>query len=145
MMIGFATRLKRMGGFNIMAGVRITWRNMWYMLLAIWFLLIAWLMWKITVFGGYMLYYLCVFAALCFKRPFAWHKATTPKNKAITMYAIAGLFAVSAMPPFVAGDALVAVVTLLCGAGIAFYGFRQGRGAMPPASEDEGAKEERLQ
>ena len=63
MYVGISRTLKRMGGFNVMAGVRITKRNAAWMVWAFMFLGMFWLMWKIIVASLWLGYF-------CFVWPF---------------------------------------------------------------------------
>ena len=64
MYVGLAKRLKRAGGFNIMAGIRITKRNALWMIWIFLFVAMFWLMWKMLIGAGWLLlwfyYYLLV-------------------------------------------------------------------------------------
>ena len=144
MMVGMSKRLKRMGGFGIMAGVRITKRNAMWMIWIACFLGMIWLMWKMLLGGLWGVYFMCLGLAWVFKKPIQMYKEASPKNKAIVLYIVAGFFVLGALPPLVVGDWPVFVVTLLIAAGIAFYGFRKGN-APPTVESEEAPDEEKLQ
>ena len=138
MMVGFSKRLKRMGGFSIMSGVRITKRNAVWMFWVLMFLGMFWIMWKWLVLAGWMLYYVCLGLAWVFKKPIQKYKEASPKGKANVLYIVAGVFVLSALPPLVAGEWATFVVTLLIAAYIAYRGYRHVK-ATPPTVEGEEA------
>jgi len=137
MMVGFSKRLKRAGGFGILAGVRVTRRNAWYMIVAVFFLFIVWLMWKMMLLAGWGLYGFMWLFAQIFKKPYEWYKAAKPKSKAVFWYVVAGIFAVGSVPSFVEAEPIIGVVTLLIAAGIGFWGFRISKADDAPRSNDE--------
>ena len=98
MLVGMSKRLKRMGGFSILAGVRVTKRNAMWMVWAVFFLAMLWLMWKMLVLAGWGIYYMCLVIAWCCKIPIQKYKEASPKSKALFWYIVAGIFFLGAFP-----------------------------------------------
>ena len=82
MYLGIAKGLKRMGGFNIMAGVRITRRNAAWMIWVLMFLGMFWLMWKILVASLWLGYYVYIWPFLKLYAHIKAKKAATQTTSA---------------------------------------------------------------
>ena len=70
MFVGFSQRLRRMGGLRIGAGLRLTRRNVLWMIWALFFVAIIWLMWKMIVLSGWLAYFMLYGLYLCYKYMF---------------------------------------------------------------------------
>lgn len=67
MFVGFSQGLRRMGGFRIGAGLRLTRRNAMFMIWLLFFVAIIWLMWKMILLAGWGLYFMLYGLYLCYK------------------------------------------------------------------------------
>jgi len=70
MLVGMSRRLRTMGGFSILAGVRITRRNAMWMIWIFFFLAMFWLMWKMLLLAGWGMYFMFYGIYLIYKYMF---------------------------------------------------------------------------
>jgi len=81
MFVGFSKRLRGMSGLRFGFGMRVTKRNMWYMLIISSFAAMMWVMWQLLVLGMWSLYWMYYFMLVWpYKKIYALLKARKAKT-----------------------------------------------------------------